>query len=135
MTNGYNTDHEVEFLQGIGTWCEMKKDPLPILKGYRRTAVKRENWTIEGKRKINKNVVLGECDRLIKKYERYLTKQFHQLNPHFRWYCKGQYRNDGNKADDKNRHGFVVHPVYDSFEHGFSFPLQKALSPHSLTAS
>ena len=70
MTNGYTTDHEVEFLQGIGTWCGEKKDPLPILKGYRRAALKREDWTIEGKRKINKNVVLAECDRLIKKYER-----------------------------------------------------------------
>ena len=74
MTNGYNTNYEVEFLQGIGTWGIEKKNPLPILKGYRRVALKRENWTIEGKRKINKNVVLEVCDRLIKKYERYLTK-------------------------------------------------------------
>ena len=70
MTNGYTTDHEVEFLQGIGTWGIEKKDPLPLLKGYRRAALKRENWTIEGTRKINKDVVLGECDRLIKMHER-----------------------------------------------------------------
>lgn len=70
MTNGYTTDHEVEFLQGIGTWCEKKKDPLPLLKKYRIAALKRENWTIEGKRKMDKDVVLAECDRLIKKYER-----------------------------------------------------------------
>ena len=69
MTNGYNTDFEVEFLQGIGTWGIEKKDPLPLLKGYRSAALKRTDWTIEGKRKINKNVVLGECDRLIKMHE------------------------------------------------------------------
>lgn len=70
MTNGYTADHEIEFLQGIGTWCIEKKDPLPLLKGYRRAALKRENWTIEGTRKINEYIVLEVCDRLIKMHER-----------------------------------------------------------------
>lgn len=57
----WNTQAEIEFLQGMGSHRETHYNPLPLLKGYLRGARERFDWG-----NINSLEVIREAERLIR---------------------------------------------------------------------
>lgn len=60
-----NTQTEIAFLRNLGTHTCERKNPLPLLKKYLSTAMRREVWG-----DINKEEVMKEAKRLIKELKK-----------------------------------------------------------------
>ena len=60
----WNTKHEIDHIQGTGTFGLEEKDPLISLRGYRRAAENRVDWGT-----IKKEAVLYAVNERIRKLE------------------------------------------------------------------
>jgi len=66
----WRTRDELEHIQHTGEHREVKHDPLPLLRGYLKAALKRDNWEdAEKGEEIDREAVIAYAESMIAYYE------------------------------------------------------------------